>query len=150
MGAVEEQMAQQLRWRWNVGVLGPEGGDEEGHSQAPPARHLQEHLLEGEALMLLSAVSVAQIANSQQSLKWSLMSHSALIKDILSPHLRVDGAVFSNQDPHVSAWRSTSKTLIYKMNLSKAASRLDYQLFRLVSQVFSSKMYFQIIHLSMQ
>lgn len=44
--------AQQLSWRWNVGVLWPEAGDEEEHSQGPPARHLQE----GEALMLLSAM----------------------------------------------------------------------------------------------
>lgn len=52
---VEQQMTQQLSWRWNVGALWPEAGDEEEHSQGPPAMHLQEQELEGEALMHLSA-----------------------------------------------------------------------------------------------
>lgn len=78
------------------------------------------------------------------------MSHTILIKDILSAHLRAGGAMFSNQYPNMSAWRSMSKAHIYKMNLSKAGSRLDYQLFNLFSPMFSSKMYLQTIHLTMQ
>lgn len=78
------------------------------------------------------------------------MSHTILIKDILSAHLRAGGAMFSNQYPNMSAWRSMSKARVYKMNLSKATSRLDYQLLNLFSPMFSSKMYLQTIHLTMQ
>lgn len=53
------------------------------------------------------------------------MTHTVLIKDILSAHLGVGGAMFSNNYLNMSALRSMSKTLIYKMNLSKATSILD-------------------------